>query len=307
MADLLLRMTPPDQPLFISPCPSYPSPMQSLILSDNQSFDLASTLSCGQVFGWEQTEGGWWQGSLCRSVMRVRQEDRTLLFEGVDEETLVRYFALDLDLNKILSSVSRDEFIAAAIESRRGLRIVRQDPWECLLSYLCAQNANIPFITRMLSSLRQNFGDKLDSPWGTFQSLPRPEVLAALSHEDIATCRPGYRGSYILGTARQIASDPGWEMRIRELPYQEAADDLMKLSGVGPKVADCLLLFGFQKYEAFPVDVWIRRIMQEHYLSPETSCTLTRSAYRRIGTFSRDYFGDYAGYAQEYLYAARSD
>lgn len=277
--------------------------MHRIHLSDDRPFDLDSTLSCGQLFRWRREDGSW-VGVVGDAVISARQEGSVLFFEGAGEEDIERYFQLDLDLPAILSAVDRDPFIHAAIERHRGLRLVRQDPWECLISYICAQNASIPFIRCMIENMARHFGTPLSSPWGTQFAFPRPGALATREEEDLRRCSLGYRSGYVLDAARRVCGDPGWAERIGGLSFDAARDELMAFRGVGQKVADCILLFAFQKFESFPVDVWMRRVMRAHYLPCEgAERPMTCREYEDIAAFARDYFGEYAGYAQEYLFA----
>lgn len=278
--------------------------VQTLLLAAEQPFSLSLTLGCGQAFRWEQDPAGWWEGVVGDEVVRVRQEGQVLTFTGVSEEDLSAYFALDLDLPVVLDSIDRDPFIHAAIEECTGLRIVRQSPWECLLSYICATNTNIPMVKKRVRFLAETLGDRIP---GTDQfSFPRQEVFLKECTRQLGTCRLGYRKDYLATTACRLAGVDGWEERTCALPYEEGRRDLTRLPGIGPKAADCVLLFGFEKYEAFPVDVWIRRIMQQYYSETAANGPFTPKEYERIRVFSRRYFGRYAGYAQEYLYGART-
>ena len=192
-----------------------------------------------------------------------------------------------------------------AIEKHRGLRLLRQNPWECLLTYLCAQNANIPFIDRMLNNLSEKYGEPITSEFGCAKSYPRPEKLAAVSKEDIESCSLGYRSTYVNRTAEMIANDPMWADKLFNADYETARQSILHYDGIGPKVADCILLFGFQKYSSFPVDRWVDRIMYKYYNVGDPERALSNSEYNRIRKFGQDYFGEYAGYAQEYLFADR--
>lgn len=262
-------------------------------------FDLDATLSCGQVFCFERDEEGWWRGAVSGRRIELRREDCVLQYHGADEAFVRHYLALDIDLAAVIATFDCDPLVREAISRVPGLRIVRQDPWECLLSFLCAQNANIPYIGRMLAGLRREC-----CVAGTGAGLPPPETVAAQELDVLAACPLGYRARYVKETASAVAADPGWADRIRSLGYEDAARELRRLSGVGPKVADCVLLFGFQQYQAFPVDVWIRRIMNRHYLKQSPAAAMTQKEYDMIAAFGRKHFGPYAGWAQEYLFAA---
>ncbi len=261
-------------------------------------FSLDLTLSCGQVFRWEK-QGDWWEGIVGDEVIRVRQVDDTLMADSGHEKTIRSYFQLDHDLERILRSIDRDPVIHAAIGHCRGLRIIRQDPWECLASYICATYANIPGIRKKIRLLSESFGEPLRTESGTRYRFPPPETIASSELCDIRRCSLGYRSGYLCETARTIAEEPGWAERLAALPTREARSELMALKGVGPKVADCVLLFAFARYEVFPVDVWIARIMHQCYGLPEPA------SYNRIAGEGRTLFGEYAGYAQEYLFCDR--
>jgi N-glycosylase/DNA lyase len=274
--------------------------MPALTLTPDQPFDLERSLSCGQVFRWESVGGGWWRGVIGSRRIRIRQDGPVLTFRGADTEFVTQYFHLDADLPGILLSVDRDPVIHEAIECCRGLRIVRQPPWECLASYICATYANIPGIKRRISLICERFGNRMEDGEGEFFTFPTPGAIAAAEVCDVRECRLGYRSSYLLETARTVACDPGWQERVLALPYEEARRDLLRLRGVGEKVADCVLLFAFGKYEAFPVDVWIQRILQTRYQDGGKL-----RSYGQIHRFGSNHFGKFAGYAQEYLFCNR--
>jgi N-glycosylase/DNA lyase len=272
--------------------------MHRIVLSPDQPFSLESTLGCGQVFRWEK-KGAWWQGIVGTERICIRQRSRFLDFTGTSPETVRDYFQLDLDLEQILDSVQKDAIMKDAIAMCRGLRIIRQPVWECLASYICATYANIPGIKRRISFLSETYGEKFVCGSGDCFTFPSPE---AISGSDLCcgrSCGLGYRAPYLLETASAIVKDPGWEVRLQNLPYDDARKYLLRLKGVGPKVADCVLLFAFGKYEAFPVDVWIARIMHRCYGRPDLT------GYEQIARAGRDYFGRFAGYAQEYLFCNR--
>lgn len=280
--------------------------MPVITIPAGQPFSLDQTLGCGQVFRWDRAPDGTWLGVVGPNVIRIRQEGRRLIFSGAPADVIRSYFSLDVDLVPILSSIDTDPVIHAAIERCRGLRLVRQPPWECTASYICSTNSNIPTIRRRIASIAEQFGKPVKSEGQTLYTFPEPSCIAGKGDEGLTVCRLGYRQPYVYGTSCSVTDVECWEETIRSLAYEEARKEMMKLHGVGPKAADCILLFAFQKYEAFPVDVWIRRILQKHYL-PElaTGAPLTNREYDRIRNFAREHFGDYCGWAQEYLYAGR--
>ena len=280
--------------------------MPEISLSADQPFSLDETLACGQVFRWERTNDGWWYGVVGDKVIKIRQDGSKLVFEGVKTAFIRHYFSLDLDLKQLTDSIDRDPFIHAAICRCSGLRLVRQPPWECLISYICSTNSNIPTIRRRIAAIAEQLGKAIEFEGKTYYTFPNPASLSCRGLDGLTVCRLGYRQPYVYRTSCSISSEKKWERTMFSLPYEDARKELMQLHGVGPKAADCILLFAFQKYEAFPVDVWIRRIMQQNYLPTlDLEAGLTNRDYDTIRRFGRKHFGKFCGYAQEYLFAAR--
>jgi N-glycosylase/DNA lyase len=271
---------------------------------------LDATLCCGQTFSWNR-QGEWWYGVVKESVFKIFQFDDFLEFEGADMDFVKNYFGLYDDLPKILSQISKDDYIGAAIKTFKGLRILRQDSWECLLSYICATYKNISAIKKMLFNLSKEFGHKVFYDGYDFYTFPTPEKLAKATNRELAECGLGYRAKYVSETAKMI-SENGFEFEyLRKMPYEKAKEELLNFSGVGLKVADCILLFSSGRLEAFPIDVWIKRTVLKYYANHfpnkfidriSKNKSITNSEYERMSLFGRRYFGEYAGYAQEYLY-----
>jgi N-glycosylase/DNA lyase len=280
--------------------------MSTLTLQPDQPFNLDATLGCGQVFRWDRAADGWWYGVVSGRVIKIRQDGDRLTYTGAPAPFIRHYFSLDTDLGSVFASIENDPFIRACIMKNRGLRLLRQSPWECTVSYICSTNSNIPTIRRRIASIAERYGRPVGFEGKTYHTFPEPSSISCGGHDGLTECRLGYRQPYIFRTSSLVTDEKVWEKMIRTLPYDEARRELMKLHGVGPKAADCILLFAFQKYEAFPVDIWIRRIMQQHYL-PElrSGSPLSTREYDRIRHFAREHFGEYCGYAQEYLYANR--
>ena len=280
--------------------------MPTMTLSTDQQFSLDRTLGCGQVFRWDRTDDGWWYGVVGRRVIRIRQEGMQIIFHGAPGSFIKKYFSLDVDILPILASIDQDPFIHTAIIKSDGLRLIRQPKWECLISYICSTNSNIPTIRRRIASIAERFGKTIEFEGKTYFAFPEPSSISCRGFEDLTECRLGYRQPYVFDTSCSVTDEKCWEETIDRLPFEDARKELMKMKGVGPKAADCILLFAFQKYESFPVDVWIRRIMREHYL-PDLpgNAPLTTREYDTVRRFARNHFGIYCGYAQEYLYAAR--
>ena len=277
---------------------------------DAVPFNLDITLCCGQVFRWDK-KGDWWYGVVRDRVFKTRQNKAELEFASADEKFLTRYFGLDHDLQRISDKIGRDENIKTALREFWGLRIIRQDPWECLISYVCATYKNIAAIKQMLLKLSKKFGEKMTLDGYDFYTFPTPEKLADATESRLAACGLGYRAKYILETSKKIYKSDFDLERLRKMPYQQAKKELFGFSGVGLKVADCILLFSLGKLDAFPVDVWVKRALLNHYADqfPKEFIqkilhneSFSNAEYERLNAFGRNYFGEYAGYAQEYLY-----
>jgi N-glycosylase/DNA lyase len=280
--------------------------MPTIHLKDNQPFSLDQSLACGQVFRWDRTDRGWWFGIVGDRAIKIRQDGQKLVFSGADRKFIEHYFALDVDLEAIIASFDRDPFIHAAVLKCEGLRIIRQPKWECLVSYTIATNSNIPTIRRRIAAIAERFGKEIQFEGRSFHTFPEPGAISCEDESALECCKLGYRQPFVFRTACDIQDRAAWEQSVSALPNEDAREELMKRMGIGPKAADCISLFAFGKYEAFPVDVWIRRIMQEHYLPDlNMKSTLSKRDYDTVRHFGREYFGEYCGYAQEYLFAAR--
>jgi N-glycosylase/DNA lyase len=277
-------------------------------------FSLEFTLKCGQAFRWRKI-GDWWYGVVRQNVVKARQKGAVLEFqthpEELDSRFFENYFRLDDDLPKIYSSIIKDEHIKVAVERFRGLRLVRQEPWECLISYICATNKNIPASKDMILNLSKRFGEKLLFDGQEFYTFPKPHDLAQATVEELRKCKLGFRAERVLEVSRRVVAKEIDLEALKRLNYEDAKTELMKLPGVGPKVADCVLLFSLDKLEAFPTDVWMKRIVMRYYADhfdpsfverAASKKSPTRDEYDRISLFGRKYFGKFAGYAQEYLY-----
>ncbi len=275
--------------------------MQSISLEE-LPFYLDLSVSCGQAFRWRKYGNIWYApdpyGS--ESVWKVWQNEDLLCYDGAEESEIIRYFSLDQNLPEILAEIDCDPLIHDAVTRCFGLRILRQNPWECLVSYICSSCANIPGIQRRIENLSQTYGKRIVCDNREFFSFPSPESLAEADVSEIRACRVGYRDAYICSAVEMAVTHPDWISEVQSLPYPDAQKTLCTIHGVGPKVADCVLLFAFEKLEAVPVDVWIERILRTKYVGGEK-----KLAYAKAGAYARKHFGRYAGYAQEYLFASR--
>jgi N-glycosylase/DNA lyase len=263
----------------------------------SEIFNLNYTLDCGQVFRWEQN-GNWWTGIVGDQVIRLSQNRGELLIDSkLSPESFSNYFRFDDDLPLIYNSINRDLLINRAIDRYRGLRLIRQDPWECLISYMLATASSIPTIQKRISLLSQFFGQEIEEGYFSF---PDPETLANADLSTLDKCKLGFRTERIKEAAREVHSGALDLEVLFRLEYKYARDRLMRLRGVGEKVADCILLFAFEKMEAFPVDTHIKQIIQ-HYNIYSNSLE-NYSNLSKMGDWGRNYFGPYCGYAQQYLF-----
>ncbi|WP_440947403.1 DNA-3-methyladenine glycosylase family protein [Methanosarcina sp. T3] len=261
-------------------------------------FNLDYTLDCGQVFRWEK-EGDWWTGVVGEHVIRLSQEDsgELLVDSRLPPEFFSHYFRLDDDLPSIYESINKDLLINRAINKYRGLRLIRQDPWECLISYMLATASSIPTIQKRIYLLSRFFGQELEEGYFSF---PDPDTLAEADLSLLDKCKLGFRTERIKEAAGEVASGELDLNVLFRLEYRYARERLMRLRGIGEKVADCVLLFAFDKMEAFPIDTHIRQIIQHYHIDDNffESCT----NMSRMGDWGREYFGYYCGYAQQYLF-----
>ena len=245
-----------------------------IILKDTECLDVKLCLFCGQAFRWTENEDGSFHGTVKNKSVDIFQNENEIVFRNTDEQAFrtvwAPYFDLDRDYASICEKISVDKHIKEAAREYYGIRILRQDSWEALCSFIISQNNNIPRITGIISRLCESFGEKTESGDYTF---PTYERLSGLTVDDLAPLRAGFRSKYILDAAQKLNSGEISLEKIKEMPIEDARQELMKIKGVGAKVAECTLLYGFGRIEAFPVDVWVKRIMKELYENGLPECT----------------------------------
>ncbi len=275
-------------------------------------FDLAMTLDSGQVFHWERVDGGF-IGAIGQRAIYVEQADEILRVGRSSEELVRNYFALDHPLAEICASFPDDPVIKAALVYCHGLRIIRQPRWECLATFICSSMKQVAHIRQISQALRKRFGDartiengagwnraagtgrpaRVDEPGGesikrVVYAFPRPQELAQSSEEELRECALGYRAGNLLATARLVGSGAADLEAWSALPDPDLREKLCALPGVGAKVANCVMLFAYERRRAFPIDVWIERVLRQQYfprnkkISPE-----------QLRTFSEAYFGEH--------------
>jgi len=264
--------------------------------------DLEHTFDCGQCFRWNREADGSYTGvAFGRVINIVLKEDKLTIDHTTDEEfdqIWIPYFDLTRDYGKIMGELAAaDETMKEAIVYGRGLRILQQDKWETLISFIISQNNNILRIKKCIETLCENFGAYAGEYHGKkYYAMPSFDVLANLTLEDLASCKLGYRANYILETAKLVAADGGRTLESTgAMTTEDALAYLLSLSGVGPKVANCILLFSMGKDESFPIDVWIKRVMNRFYQIEEKDM-------KKMQDFAAETFGVYGGIAQQYLF-----
>jgi N-glycosylase/DNA lyase len=260
-------------------------------------FDLAMTLDCGQVFHWEKAGAGF-VGAIGDLAVYLEQQKDILKTSGSALKRVIsHYFALDHPLEKICASFPDDPAMNAAKQFCRGLRIIRQPKWECLATFICSSMKQVAHIRQISRNLRERFGEirKIDSY--VVHIFPSAERIAATSAGELRKCALGYRANNLLATARQVAHGEVNLEKMSILPDVDLRARLCELPGVGAKVANCVMLFAYERLRAFPIDVWIERVLREKYFPRARKLNAGR-----LRAFTDKYFGDHGGYAQQYLF-----
>jgi N-glycosylase/DNA lyase len=266
-----------------------------------RDYDLAASFNCGQVFRWAWHDP-YWLGVIGGRWVRLRAGQDTLTAETAeavsDWEWLTHYLQLEVDLKEVLRTFPDDEPLRAAVSACRGLRLLRQEPWECLASFILSSTKQILQIRQIVGLLCDRYGGPLAVARGCPPAFafPSPVQLARATEPGLRACRMGFRAPYLRATARLIADAQFDLVRVQGLPLEAARSELMQLPGVGRKIADCVLLFAYGFQSAFPVDVWVMKALRQLYFPRR------RVTARRLYRFAADHFGPRAGYAQQYLF-----
>lgn len=259
-------------------------------------FDLAQTLNCGQVFHWQE-HGAGFAGTIGDAAAYVEQRGDELAFSGVSARVLANYFALDHPLGEICRSFPRDDSMLAAADFCRGLRIIRQPKWECLATFICSSMKQVAHIRQISLALRKRFGRRRMLYVNDVYLFPTEERIAQATERELRECALGYRAKNLRLTAQRIVRGEADLEAWRQLPDDELRGRLCELPGVGVKVANCVMLFAYERLRAFPIDVWIERVLREKYFPRKRNVTA-----RKLREFTASYFGEHGGYAQQYLF-----
>lgn len=274
---------------------------------DRRPFDLESTLFSGQAFRWRKQDA-WYEGVIFGRIVRVCEVEDGIAFAAAGDDVDVTasrlrdYFSLDIDLSEVYSTLSWDEALQEAFDRYRGMRILRQDPWETTLSFLCAQNSNVLRITRNVEDMCRSFGRPVSFGGYTRHTYPTPNALAEAGEQALRDLGLGYRARYIVSAAKRVARGTIDLVALRDASYDDALEALMTLDGVGDKVANCIMLFCMDKPQSFPVDTHIRQILRERY---PRARRVKSSDIRRVRTWAQEHFSPFAGYANHYLFHSR--
>lgn len=273
----------------------------SRLVFEAADYDLAATLNSGQAFRW-QAHGKGWVGIIGRHWVRLEAADNSITAQTATEVSdwnwLRDYLQLDLHLESVLETFPADEPMQTATKACRGLRLLRQDPWECLASFILSSTKQIVQIRQMISLLCERFGEAVPMPSGhpPAWSFPSAARLAATGEAELRACKLGFRAPYLRETAQKITERPEALPIPGLASLEETREHLLELPGVGRKIADCVLLFAYGFQGAFPIDVWVLRALRQLYFPRR------RPNLRRLQTFAATYFGPNAGYAQQYLF-----
>ena len=272
-----------------------------VILEGVSDFDPKHIFECGQCFRWKDQGDGSYTGVAKGRVINVSREGDTIYLKNTNLEDFKNiwkdYFDLDTDYSKIKNELrNMDEYLEKATEFGWGIRLFRQDPWEMIISFIISSNNRIPMIQKAIKNLSREYGTYIGSYEGEdYYDFPTPQQLSKASIEEIRACSTGFRDKYIKSTTEEVIKNNDDVYSYRNLSTEDCIKELLKFNGIGPKVGDCIALFGMQKYDTFPVDVWVKRVMQEFYVEDDMSLP-------KIRKYAIDKFGDLSGFAQQYLF-----
>ena len=270
-----------------------------IIVHDIRDFNITHIFECGQCFRWNREEDGSYTGVVKNKVINVLQQKNTVEFNNIntdDYDIIKNYFDFDTDYETIKNTLNTDEIMAEAIKFGEGIRILNQEEWETMISFMISANNRIPMIKKVIENLSVSFGDYIGNYRGKdYFSFPTAERLSAAPVERILECKTGFRAPRIKAAATRFLYEKDKIYNIKNMSYDEGLAYLKTYKGIGDKVANCILLFSMKHFDTFPVDVWVRRVMQTLYVSKETKDADIRK-------FAENKFGKYSGFAQQYLF-----
>ncbi|MTI66778.1 MAG: 8-oxoguanine DNA glycosylase [Firmicutes bacterium] len=272
----------------------------NIIIKNIKNFIPEHIFECGQCFRWEKNEDGSYTLVAYKKVINVLKNGNDLYIRNTNmkdfKEIWYNYFDLDTDYEEIKRKLSNDKVLKEAIKFGEGIRILNQDEWEILISFIISANNRIPMIKRAIEKLSKEYGEFIENFEGKdYYTFPKAKDLYNLTIEDVKKCSTGFRAKYIVKAAKIVYNKEINPYNIKNLQTDKARKDLMKFSGVGPKVSDCIMLFSMNKRDAFPIDVWVKRIMEYFYLENDEKL-------KNIQKYAQNKFMDLAGFAQQYLF-----
>ena len=284
---------------------------QKYKLRNVKSFELRDIFECGQCFRWNKQEDGSYTGVFKNNVLNVKKNKDEIIFEGICEndiqQTVENYFDLNRNYEKIKEQLSRiDQNMKMSIEYGNGIRILNQDLWETIISFIISANNNIPRIKGIIERLSEKYGDEIKYKGNKYYTFPTQEQLKNVTVEEYRRLGLGFRDIRLYETTKMILNKQVDIGNMKNNPNTiEVREELLKLSGVGPKVADCILLFSdLKRFEVFPIDVWVRRVMNDLYIKNEDE---TKVSKKQIEKIAKEKFGNLAGLAQQYLFYWRRE
>jgi N-glycosylase/DNA lyase len=271
-----------------------------IIIQNIKDFNVTHIFNCGQCFRWNMEADGSYTGVVKDKVINVEQEGSTVIFNNMDmegyENIIKEYFDLNTDYSEIKRSVNTDEIMSEAIKFGSGIRILNQEEWETMISFMISANNRIPMIKRVIENLSSCFGEFICNYRGrNYYTFPEAEKLAEADVEKIRECKAGFRSPRLKNAAVRFLNEKDVAYNIKNKSYDEGLAYLKTYEGIGNKVANCILLFSMRKFDTFPVDVWVRRVMQTLYVDKDTKDADIRK-------FAENKFGKLSGYAQQYLF-----
>ena len=279
---------------------------QEYILENCKSFEPEHIFECGQCFRWNKQEDGSYTGIFKQNVVNVKKADNKIIFRGICKENIkdecIKYFDLNTNYDNIKSKLSNvDNYLKTSIEYGEGIRILNQDLWETLISFIISANNNIPRIKGIIERISKSYGEKIVWDKAEYYTFPTPQELSKASVEDLRNIGLGFRDVRVYETTKIINENPN---KLKELEDEKDVnklrEELLKFPGIGPKVADCVMLFStLKKLEVFPIDVWVRRVMNELYIKNDDETKINK---KEIEELAKTKYGNLAGIAQQYLF-----
>lgn len=283
---------------------------QDFILKNPESFNLVHIFECGQCFRWNKEDDGSYTGVIKDGVLNVREDGENYLFKGIlsrkIEDVVYDYFDLKTNYTKLKEKLyTIDEFMKESIDFGYGIRILNQDLWECIISFIISANNNIPRIKKIIEKLSLNYGKEIDFNGKKYYTFPTVESLSNASVEDLRNMGLGFRDKRVYNTTKMILQK---QIDLEELKEcnntTHIEEQLLKLDGVGEKVANCIMLFSLKRFDTFPVDVWVRRVINDLYIHEEDEEKVSKVKIRKL---AEEKFSDYQGLAQQYLFFWRRE